>query len=455
MKAKKIQRPHVELTPAQLKERWDKKREHIGTLSTSIRSLRNNLTRSLKSDDEKTRLTALIIAIMMETAERIGNTQSSLNGHVGITGLRKKNAKVKNNTVFLSYTGKSGVAHEKSFSDALIAKELKRAIKNSPTDEIFTMKDGLKLKEAQPNKFLNAYNLTAKDIRGFSANNYVLERLKKEEPTEDEKKRKTQFNAAAKYAAKKVGHGQSTLKKHYLLPELMEEFVEKGKLISLEQFAPGGQVMEMGGPPDLENSGKRSKFDAEKVKNELQHIISGKSKNSNEKTIQAARGFLRGKKESISRLKEDEFDKKPEAVTPNKAGRAQVKNYGIDIIEAKKGEASNVLLEQKYKHAKDSEFENGFTFQLLFILKSKIDQQKRFAVAYFGENEANRYEYATASNDLQELIDTLKEYDTQEAVIEVYNPATKEVAASVIYPQANTYTFESLLGLKNTTFFLN
>ena len=406
--------------------------------------------KSMSSAEEKDALTALVVAVMLKTSERIGNQESAANKHFGVTGMQKSHFKINGPTVSLSYIAKSGVQQNKTFTDATIAKALKRAIKNSPNKNVFTTTDGFQIKADRVNSFLKSYGVSGKSLRGFNANQFVIECLKREEPAEDEKKRKRQFNAAAKYAAKKVGHGASTIKKHYLLPELMEQFVEKGKLISLEQFAPGGQVMEMGGPPDLENSGKRSKFDAEKVKNELQHIISGKSKNSNEKTIQAARGFLRGKKESISRLKEDEFDKKPEAVTPNKAGRAQVKNYGIDIIEAKKGEASNVLLEQKYKHAKDSEFENGFTFQLLFILKSKIDQQKRFAVAYFGENEANRYEYATASNDLQELIDTLKEYDTQEAVIEVYNPATKEVAASVIYPQANTYTFESLLGLKNT-----
>ena len=47
MKAKKIQRPHVELTPAELKERWDKKREHVGQLVNNIQRLKYNITQHL------------------------------------------------------------------------------------------------------------------------------------------------------------------------------------------------------------------------------------------------------------------------------------------------------------------------------------------------------------------------------------------------------------------------
>jgi len=134
----------------------------------------------------------------------------------------------------------------------------------------------------------------------------------------------------------------------------------------------------------------------------------------------------------------------PLRVTPNKAGRDQVQKYGIDIEPAKKHEPSNVILEQKYKLSEDSELGGFHTFELFFILKSKIDQQKPFAVAYFGDSRANRYEYASASNDIDELIQTLKDYDMGEAIVEVYQPVTKEVSASVIYPLNETYSNESV-----------
>jgi hypothetical protein len=156
-------------------------------------------------------------------------------------------------------------------------------------------------------------------------------------------------------------------------------------------------------------------------------------------------------KEEIHKLTEDaeislvpESSSAPLKVVPNKVGRHQIKKYGIDIIDAKKHEPSNILLEEKYKVAEDSELPADHTFELFFILKSKIDQQKPFAVGYFGDSRANRYEYASASNDLQELIRTMKDYDQEEAIVETYDPATKEVSASVIYPEANTYTYESL-----------
>ena len=96
-------------TPAELKARWAKKKEHIGQMAESIRSLRNNLTRDIKSEDEKTRLTALAIAVMDRTAERIGNNESAENGHIGVTGFVQKSISIEGNTVYLHYTGKSGV----------------------------------------------------------------------------------------------------------------------------------------------------------------------------------------------------------------------------------------------------------------------------------------------------------------------------------------------------------
>ena len=239
-------------TPAELKQRWAKKKEHIGQMAESIRSLRNNLTRDIKFDDEKTRLTALAIAVIDRTAERVGNNESAENGHIGVTGFEKSNIKIDGNTVFLHYVGKSGVEHEKQFSDEFIASALKDAIKNSNCEYVFCTSDGFRIQPEKINRYLSSFGVTAKDLRGFQANKILIDKLRNIDPKdigETEAKRKKKFNKILKYAAMRVGHGASTLRTHYMMPELEKQFVEHGKIIDLKDYyKEGGDVkMEDGG----------------------------------------------------------------------------------------------------------------------------------------------------------------------------------------------------------------
>lgn len=212
--------PRPPEAPEVIEARWKKKKQRIEELANGIRRLRVNISRDIRSDNEKTALTALAIAVMDKTGERVGNTDSEKNGHIGITGLQKKNITINGNTVSLDYIGKSGVKHEKCFTDERIAKALKKAIKNSPCKHIFTTSKGLRIKSGQINSYLSDFNVTAKDIRGYASNFWSIQKLKNIDPAETDKKRKKQINKILKQVAEKVGHGRPTLRKHYLVPEL-------------------------------------------------------------------------------------------------------------------------------------------------------------------------------------------------------------------------------------------
>jgi len=239
-------------------KKWDKKKKHIENLASNIRSLRYNVSRDLKSDDQKQMLTALVIAVMDKTAERVGNDDSAQSGHFGVTGFKKKHVTVIGSTVHLKYMGKSGVDHEKSFSDKQIAKALKQAIKNSPSEFVFQTSDGFRIRADKVNRYLKEYDISAKDIRGFCANSYIISRLKKMPVQDVEKKRKSDFNKAAKYTAIKVGHGTGTLKSHYLMPELSREYIKNGKIIDLNNFYKEGGATKLLAP-----NGKQSNLNAE------------------------------------------------------------------------------------------------------------------------------------------------------------------------------------------------
>ena len=238
-----------EIDPKVLRERWAKKKDALENLANNIQRLRTNLSKDLKEGDEKERLTALVVKVMDETGERVGNDVSADNGHFGVTGLKKKHIKVNGSNLKFKYTGKSGVEHEKEINDSTLANAMREAINNSPSEYVFETSDGFRIKNDRVNRYLNRFDVSAKDLRGYSANKWIITRLKSVKDREilgDAKKRKTKFNEIVKDVAEKVGHGRATLKKHYLLPSLEREFINHGKIVDLSNikrtYEDGGEV---------------------------------------------------------------------------------------------------------------------------------------------------------------------------------------------------------------------
>jgi len=214
--------------------RWNKKKTHIEELANNMRSLKNNLTRDLKSNDERLFLTVVAILLMMKTGERVGNETSASNGRYGITGLKKKHIKIDGDNVYLNYIGKSGVEHNKRFRDGKLADLLKRAIKKSKCQYVFCTSDGFRIKADKINRYLDDFNVTAKDVRALNSNSWIIEKLSKLDVPETPNKRKLVFNKVVTKVAKKIGHGSATLKKHYMLPELYTKYVNDGEIINVK-----------------------------------------------------------------------------------------------------------------------------------------------------------------------------------------------------------------------------
>lgn len=249
--------------------RWKKKRTRLQELSNIIHRLRLKVNRDLQSEDERTALTALVVAMMDRSAERIGNDDSADNGHFGVTGFRKKHINVLGNKVHLDYVGKSGTKHDKSISDLRIAQAMKKAIKNAPDKFIFETSDGFRVKSDKVNRYLEPFHISAKDLRGYNANKWIIEELKRakitsEDPARSRKERKKTFNKAVKETAARVGHGAATLKKHYMVPELPMNYIENGRIIDMKNI---GYYLDGGPLGDLRSE------DYFANKNEVPHIV--------------------------------------------------------------------------------------------------------------------------------------------------------------------------------------
>jgi DNA topoisomerase-1 len=210
-----------------LAKRWKLKQNSVYNLKNNIDRLKYRIKQDLISSNEKDMLTALVIRIMILTSERVGNESSASNGHFGITQFKNKHIEVIGHKVFLNYKGKSGVDHEKEFSDIITSKILTQ-LKKTNKDYIFVTSDGFRIKPDRVNRYLKQFDAKSKDIRGFNANRLMILELNRIGKIKDEKERPKVFNKALKKVAQKIGHGAPTLRKHYLLPIIEETFYKKG-----------------------------------------------------------------------------------------------------------------------------------------------------------------------------------------------------------------------------------
>jgi DNA topoisomerase-1 len=217
----------MNITKRQLKARWDSKRDSIYNLRDNINRLKIQVRKDLSSSDEKNKITALVVRIMMNTSERVGNEDSAENGRFGISQLKNTHVYLRDNKIFLIYIGKSGVKHSKCFSDKPCFDILKRLKKNNK-DFLFITSDGFRIKPDRVNRYLNNFGAKSKDIRGYNANNMMIKELCKYGKVKEQKERIKIFNLCLKKISEKIGHGASTLRTHYLLPEIETNFYSMG-----------------------------------------------------------------------------------------------------------------------------------------------------------------------------------------------------------------------------------
>ena len=229
----------------EIKARWKKKTGQIETLANLIQSLRYNITKDLQSDDEKVFLTAICLYTILCTGERVGNEISANAGHRGVTGFLKSQVSTDGNKVTFRYTGKSGVKQEKVVTDEKLANNIRKALKMSDSKYLFCTSDGFCIKADRVNRYLKDFDVTAKDIRGYSANRWIIERLKANDIPKEEKERKKLFLRVGRDVASKIGHGLGMLRKQYLIPDLESLYIEKGKIVNIKDggsYSHGGSV---------------------------------------------------------------------------------------------------------------------------------------------------------------------------------------------------------------------
>lgn len=232
---------HYEYSDRQLANRDKEKAKRVEKLRKSISDLRAKVRKDLNSKDAKTRLSALAVALMDETLERIGNHESAEDGHFGVTGWRKSHLTFKGDTTTLKYVGKSGVKHEKTVEKASLVSALKKLVTGKSDEDCVFSDEDTSLDPEDVNEYLKDFDVTAKDIRGYRANDEMCKALSAERakgPKELPRARKekdeilkAEFTRALEKVADIVGHGSTMLRSQYLVPDLEPTYMKDGEVL--------------------------------------------------------------------------------------------------------------------------------------------------------------------------------------------------------------------------------
>ena len=243
-----------EYGPRQVANRHKEKAERIQKFMPKLPDLRAAYKKSLGDKDPMKRLTALAVGLIDHTYERVGNVDSAEdNGHYGVTVWEVRHVKFKGDKAEISYTGKSGVKHNKTVSDAKLVSALKDATKGKkPEDRVLCDGDECVVNADDVNGYLEPYGITAKDLRGLHANDEVraaLKKIRSEGPElprarkEKDKILKDEFKKAIEQAAEAVGHEASTLRSQYLAPVIEESYLHDGTVADRLDKKAGATVL--------------------------------------------------------------------------------------------------------------------------------------------------------------------------------------------------------------------
>lgn len=231
-----------EYSDRQVANRHREKAERVEHLRKHMSDLRARVKDDLKSDDPMTRMTALAVSLMDHTCERVGNDDSADDGHYGVTGWLKKHITIRDGKATIKYVGKSGVKHEKTVDDGPTVTALKALCDGRDGGDAIFDTDDAKVSADEVNDYLAEFDVTAKDIRGFRANDEMCKALRAERAKgpkdlprarkEKDEILKAEFKRALEHVAEVVGHESATLRSQYLVPDLESTYLHDGTVLT-------------------------------------------------------------------------------------------------------------------------------------------------------------------------------------------------------------------------------
>ncbi|OZC03490.1 DNA topoisomerase IB [Rubricoccus marinus] len=214
------------------RHRSRKKYDRMVAFGEALPVLRERVEADLRrSALDRTKVSALAVALLDETLARIGNAAyAAEHGHYGLTTLRDKHARDASGAMQLEYTGKSGKTQTLSVQDKRLAK-LVRACRDIPGYDLFqyyTDEGKATLGSADVNAYLRevAGEFTAKDFRTWGGTVHAARALAEEDVPESDRQRQSVEAEAIREVAGKLGNTPAVTRGHYVHPDVLEAYRE-------------------------------------------------------------------------------------------------------------------------------------------------------------------------------------------------------------------------------------
>lgn len=199
---------------------------------------------------DKKKILSTIIQIILLTGMRAGKEfHAKKSDTYGITSLRKKHVKVKDDKLIFNFKGKSNIMHYHEIKDNEIIKHIKELLKlcKNEDDKLFHYKkNGLikKIDEFTLNNYLHKYlhkDIVIKDLRTYLVNYLLIKNIIKEckklknklnNDNNKEKILKKIGRNAIKETADFIQHTISVSKKNYIDPRIINKLMNNHKFFT-------------------------------------------------------------------------------------------------------------------------------------------------------------------------------------------------------------------------------
>jgi DNA topoisomerase-1 len=182
----------------------------------------------------RTKVTALVIALMEQTLIRIGNDEYARNNDsYGLTTLKDDHVHFDHSTVTFEFRGKSGKEHEIALRDRRLA-ALVKACQELPGQRLFQYYDEagelVALTSTDVNNYLRettGFDFTAKDFRTWGGTVLAARILHECGPADSESACKKQIVAAVKQVSQALGNTPAVCRQHYIHPAVFTAYEQK------------------------------------------------------------------------------------------------------------------------------------------------------------------------------------------------------------------------------------
>ena len=230
--------------------RWREVRDEakygrILDFASALPALRRRTRKDLAGPSlSRTKVIAAVVQLLEKTLIRVGNDEYARdNQSYGLTTMRDGHAKVSRSKVRFHFKGKSGKYHDIEFTDARLARIVRRC-QELPGRELFQYLDDdgevQDINSSDVNDYLRdvtGQDFTAKDFRTWSGTVLAARALQEMADFSSGTQAKRNVLAAVEAVAGMLGNTRSVCRKCYIHPAIIDSYMDRSLAKTLSMRA--------------------------------------------------------------------------------------------------------------------------------------------------------------------------------------------------------------------------